>query len=220
MTEWKWTPPAGVTIGRGGYGTNPEIPMCPVCKAVGGGGHGGSCPNDGTDPATWVIKPDGWTPKPAVPAPAKAQYRRIVIEAVVKVEETEDSTDQGYAYSHVGALVNRLALKRLNKDTGEFIGVDAPVVKFEATSAPVEWPEKEKASAKKLGTAVSYQAFIQYLHSKNELPGNWIYVNRLSQLAGYSAGRFLYVIGDYAPGLSFTQVANRGFVIKREAFLP
>ena len=55
-------------IGRGGTGSLPGIPDCPVCFAQGGGGHGGGCPNAGQDPGDWVTgPPDGWSGPQAQP---------------------------------------------------------------------------------------------------------------------------------------------------------
>lgn len=42
------------SIGHGGSGNNPDIPECPICHAVGGGGHGGGCPNIGKSTDQWV----------------------------------------------------------------------------------------------------------------------------------------------------------------------
>lgn len=45
----------GLVIGRGETGTDPDGPECGVCYAIGGGGHGGFCPNAGNpDPDTWT----------------------------------------------------------------------------------------------------------------------------------------------------------------------
>lgn len=45
----------GLVIGRGETGTDPDGPECKVCYAIGGGGHGGFCPNAGNaDPDTWT----------------------------------------------------------------------------------------------------------------------------------------------------------------------
>lgn len=41
------------SIGRGGMGNDPCIPECPMCHAIGGGGHGGGCPNRGRLPYQW-----------------------------------------------------------------------------------------------------------------------------------------------------------------------
>lgn len=44
----------GIQVGRGGKGRDPSIPECPICLAVGGGGHGGGCPNAGKPVSQWV----------------------------------------------------------------------------------------------------------------------------------------------------------------------
>jgi hypothetical protein len=41
-------------VGPGGAGKNSDIPMCPICQAYGGGGHGGGCPNDGKPTYQWI----------------------------------------------------------------------------------------------------------------------------------------------------------------------
>lgn len=56
---------AGVTIGRGGTGTDAAAPECPVCFAMLGGDHGGYCPNAGKDPDRWVSDaPPGFSKPP------------------------------------------------------------------------------------------------------------------------------------------------------------
>ena len=46
----------GIGLGHGGKGSDDSIPECPYCGCYGGGGHGGFCPNTGTDPAHWVAR--------------------------------------------------------------------------------------------------------------------------------------------------------------------
>jgi hypothetical protein len=59
----------GLVIGRGSTGTDPEGPECRVCFAVGGGDHGGFCPNAGNpDPGTWTADPPPGYERPAAPA--------------------------------------------------------------------------------------------------------------------------------------------------------
>jgi hypothetical protein len=56
--SWKrlaeWSPPAGTRVGPGGSGPDPSVVVCPVCRAYGGGGHGGGCPNSGRAITDWV----------------------------------------------------------------------------------------------------------------------------------------------------------------------
>lgn len=46
-----------IYTGRGGSGSDPAIPECPVCHCYGGGGHGGCCPNSGKLPVDWTDEP-------------------------------------------------------------------------------------------------------------------------------------------------------------------
>jgi hypothetical protein len=55
----------GVTIGRGGTGTDEDAPECPVCYALLGGDHGGYCPNARKQPAEWTDQaPAGFSKPP------------------------------------------------------------------------------------------------------------------------------------------------------------
>lgn len=201
MTTWNWEPPAGVSVGRGGYGTDPAIPMCPVCKAVGGGGHGGFCPNDGIDPKTWVVKPEGYRSEGPV-------YRKVTIEAVVRVDkEHEDRASAGIAYGYTGALVTRLAAKHLGGDQ-PVIGVDDPVVKFTASTSLVTWPEKPRT--RKLVTAPEYRVFIQWCHDHGEQPGDWSFISTDDMLKGFDRHQELHVIGSPHAGIRFSTIAARG----------
>lgn len=44
-------------IGVGGGGPDTSVPLCPLCGAYGGGGHGGWCPNAGKPPEEWEVLP-------------------------------------------------------------------------------------------------------------------------------------------------------------------
>ncbi len=44
----------GIVIGRGGTGTEQDVPECPVCFALLGGDHGGYCPNARKTPDDWT----------------------------------------------------------------------------------------------------------------------------------------------------------------------
>lgn len=54
-------------VGLGGDGRNRSIPLCPVCWARGGGGHGGFCPNSGKPLAQWVNDPPAGYSRPPRP---------------------------------------------------------------------------------------------------------------------------------------------------------
>lgn len=59
----------GLVIGRGVTGTDPDGPECQVCYAIGGGAHGGFCPNAGLPPADWMTEPPPGYERPDREAP-------------------------------------------------------------------------------------------------------------------------------------------------------
>lgn len=56
-------------VGLGGDGRDRSIPLCPVCWARGGGGHGGFCPNTGkgNDERFWIMSPPAGFLRPPYP---------------------------------------------------------------------------------------------------------------------------------------------------------
>jgi hypothetical protein len=54
-------------VGLGGKGSDPAYPECQICRAYGGGGHGGFCPNGGRYPEYYeTVVPagvNGWPPR-------------------------------------------------------------------------------------------------------------------------------------------------------------
>lgn len=67
------------------------------------------------------------------------KYRKVEVIAMVRVDETEDFTDQAVAYEAVGEALLGISRSRRRGEQRNLIGVQHPLASLTAHSEPSDW---------------------------------------------------------------------------------